>query len=255
MSGVDQDALSSWSRFDEGTEARPFASSEDANAANGAIQVALVGGAQLYRTALRLLVQSDPDIQIVAESKSTGETFPHSGKRTDVVLLDIDDGLTNPLGMLEQTQSFVNGAAILVLADGVEHGVTDPLLIAGARGVLRKDAAAANHLLSAIRKVHKGELWVDRATASRLILGFCDRRRVTVGKSERGRIESLSRREREVVAFVADGLCNKAIAKKMGISDNTVRHHLTSIYAKLETRDRLELVIYAFRHSVVTARH
>src|SRR5262249_29478063 len=110
-----------------------------------------------------------------------------------------------------------------------------------------------SHLLNAIRKVCDGEIWIDRATASRLIAAFSDRRRAVAVESERARIDSLSRREREVVTFVADGLCNKAIAKKMGISDNTVRHHLTSVYPKLETRDRLELVIYAFRQGVARA--
>jgi DNA-binding NarL/FixJ family response regulator len=105
--------------------------------------------------------------------------------------------------------------------------------------------------LIAIRKVHQGELWIDRGTASRLISSLAERRRIVSSKAERARIESLSPREREVVALVADGMCNKANCKNMGNSDNTVRHHLTSVYSKLDTRDRLELVIYAFRQGVV----
>jgi len=231
-------------------EDRAFPSPVEGDVKPVSIRVALVGGARLNRAALRHLVQSDAGLQIVADTQSAHEILtPSDTGRADVVLLDIDDSSIDPHNLLEQTKSCGSGAAILILTEVVEDDVTDPLLLAGARGVVSKNVAAS-HLLTAIRKVNQGELWVDRATASRLISSFANRLHV-VSQSERMRIDSLSPRELEVVAFVADGLSNKAIAKKMGISDNTVRHHLTSVYSKLETRDRIELLIYAFQQGVV----
>jgi two-component system, NarL family, nitrate/nitrite response regulator NarL len=232
-------------------EDRAFALFAEGDTERTFIHVALVGGGHAYRGALRNIVESAPGFQIVVESKGIADVRPRFGVPiADVVLLDIDDASMEPLDLFEKMQSFAGGSPILLLSDRVEQAVADLLLLAGARGVICKEVAAT-HLITAIRKVRSGELWIDRATASRLIGAASERRRNHASEPQCARIESLSRREREVVAAVTDGLCNKAIAKKMGISDNTVRHHLTSIYAKLETRDRLELVIFAFRRGVV----
>jgi DNA-binding NarL/FixJ family response regulator len=64
-------------------------------------------------------------------------------------------------------------------------------------------------------------------------------------------VPALSKREREVIAILAEGLSNQGIAERLFISETTVRHHLTSIFAKLEVSDRLELLIYAYRHGLV----
>ncbi len=70
------------------------------------------------------------------------------------------------------------------------------------------------------------------------------------GDPERAKIASLTPREREVITLVAQGRSNKAIAEHMAISDNTVRHHLTSIFSKLEIADRLALVVYTYHHRI-----
>ena len=237
--------------FADMVEDRTVASPNEGQASAAAcIQVALIGGAHLYRTALRYLIASEPLFEIVAEGNSIDDVVAHTtALHADVVLLDIDDASIDRLDTVERVKSSIVGAAILLLVGDIETPIVDRLVLAGARGVVFKNVAE-NHLHSAIRKVHDGEVWIDRAAASRLITAFSNRGRAISG-AERARIDSLSRRELEVVTLVADGLCNKAIAKKMSISDNTVRHHLTSIYAKLETRDRLELVIYALRQGVV----
>jgi len=230
-----------------------LSSMADLDVRSEVIRVALVGGARLHRAALRHFIQQHDDVEIVGDIASVTEARPGTDSaRADVVLLDVDDVASELLGTLERLRAAATGAAILLLVGSVAPDVLDSLVLAGARGVVFKDAAE-NQLLTAIRRVHRGELWISRAAASRLVCGLSRVRRATATMPERSRIESLSPREREVVTFVADGLCNKAIARKMGISDNTVRHHLTSVYSKLATRDRLELVIFAFRRGVVSS--
>jgi DNA-binding NarL/FixJ family response regulator len=107
--------------------------------------------------------------------------------------------------------------------------------------------------LHGLRRLVPRELWIDRATTSQLISGLTGDRQAEPANGECARIASLSAREREVVALITAGLTNKAIARRLGISDNTVRHHLTSIFAKLETPDRVGLVVYAFRSGLVEA--
>jgi DNA-binding NarL/FixJ family response regulator len=99
--------------------------------------------------------------------------------------------------------------------------------------------------------VHEGELWVDRATTAQIVSDAMNAPRGREAHPEHARIASLTTREREVIALVSQGSNNKAIAAHMKISDNTVRHHLTSIFSKLGVPDRLGLVIYAFRHKLV----
>ena len=129
------------------------------------------------------------------------------------------------------------------------RNVAGQLVLAGARGVVSKDRSAV-HLLDAIRKVHAGELWIDRATTAQIIGHMARRRSRENGDPERLKIASLTPRECEVVSLVAKGHSNKAIAQQMKISDNTVRHHLTSIFSKLEIADRLSLVVYTFQHKI-----
>ena len=72
---------------------------------------------------------------------------------------------------------------------------------------------------------------------------------------EASRIESLTDREREVIRLIGEGLKNKQIAERLSISEATVRHHLTSIFAKLDVEDRFELVVYAYRHDLANLPH
>ena len=99
--------------------------------------------------------------------------------------------------------------------------------------------------------MHQGEECVDRTTAPEFVSDAPNRPPGSEGNPERARIASLTARERQVIALVALGSNNKAIAARMTISDNTVRHHLTSIFGKLGVPDRLGLVVYAFRHKLV----
>ena len=70
------------------------------------------------------------------------------------------------------------------------------------------------------------------------------------GGADRERLETLTSREREIVRLVSEGLKNKQIAARLSVADVTVRHHLTSVFSKLDVADRLSLVLYAFQHGL-----
>ena len=119
-------------------------------------------------------------------------------------------------------------------------------MLAGAMGVVLKDHAA-EVLIKAIHKVHQGEVWLDRLTMGSVLDEMTQAPEID---PERAKIASLTDREREVIALIAEGLKNKEIGKRLFISETTVTHHLSSIFSKLEVTDRLELVIYAFAHKL-----
>src|SRR5262249_4937621 len=119
----------------------------------------------------------------------------------------------------------------------------------GARGVVEKESAA-DQLILALRAVHAGQEWAG---------GIGRDRPAEVGAAEPApgpdregsKIASLSARERDVLMLLAEGLSNRRIAERLSISETTVRHHLTSIFAKLGVHDRLELLLYSYRQKLV----
>ena len=111
--------------------------------------------------------------------------------------------------------------------------------------VLKEQGAEV--LIAAIEKVHSGEAWLARSRTASVLSGVS---RSSPNNEEALKIESLTKREREIIALTAQGFKRSQIAEKLFISDSTVRNHLTSILSKLELSDRFELVFYAYRHGL-----
>jgi DNA-binding NarL/FixJ family response regulator len=103
-------------------------------------------------------------------------------------------------------------------------------------------------LLKAIRRVHAGELWFDRATMEVAV-----QRAVSLERArapEREKITALTAREKQIISLIGEGLRNSEIAARLGIGEKTVRNHLTIIFDKLGVSDRLELAVYAYRQGL-----
>lgn len=115
-------------------------------------------------------------------------------------------------------------------------------------GVVLKEEAA-DLVIKAIEKVSQGEVWLDRMSLGTLLWQLTSRVPGSLDPHEK-KISTLTEREREVITLIAQGLKNKQIANRLFISQTTVTHHLSSIYAKLGVSDRLELVVYAFANKL-----
>ncbi len=135
---------------------------------------------------------------------------------------------------------------VLVFAMSTDPALALRAMEIGASGVVSK-SSSGELLVRAIQKVHAGELWLDRLQTAK-VLSHAMRR---VKDPERTKIESLTKREREIVAKVGEGLKNSAIATQLFISEATVRNHLTSILGKLELSGRFEQAVYAIRNGLV----
>jgi DNA-binding NarL/FixJ family response regulator len=142
---------------------------------------------------------------------------------------------------------------VIVLTGRCDPDHAEKYVLAGASGVLTKDRSG-EHLALAIRKVHGGEVWLGRGPMAHLIEELAWNPHAAAIDAERSHIATLTAREREVVELVSAGLNNKAIASSLHISENTVRHHLTSVFGKLDVPDRLALAVYAFRHQLSAKR-
>lgn len=200
----------------------------------------------------RLIESGKPAMKVVGSAESvTAALHLLDSVQPDVILLDIDLGTENGIDGIPKL-SAISKARILVLTGVRDKAAHDRAVLAGACGVVEKESPAET-ILTAIDKVHDGQVWLDRASTGWIFVEFS---RESAGQSadpERAKISSLTVREREIVAITAGnaGATAKTIAQILFISEHTLRNHLTSIYNKLEVANRLELFAYAHKHGLI----
>jgi two-component system nitrate/nitrite response regulator NarL len=216
------------------------------------VGVLIIDDHAVVRTALRMFLESQPGLTVVGEVVHPTEAPAIAlHARPDIILLDIDLGDTNGLDLLPQLRTAAPEAHVLVLT-GIRDVETHRRAVRlGAVGIVRKERAA-EVLLEAIAKVHAGEVWLDRTLIASVLSEMTQSGKAQPADPEALKIAALTAREREVIALIGQGHRNRQVADRLCISEATVRHHLTSIYAKLNVEDRLELTIYAYRHGLVS---
>lgn len=202
----------------------------------------------------RLIESAKPAMEVVGNATSGSEALKLLERTpADVILLDIDLGKENGLDAIP---ALIAGskAKVLVLTGMRDKSVHDQAVLAGARGVVEKEARAET-ILTAIRKVSEGELWLDRAAAGRIFVEFSRRGAAPAPDPEEQKIAALTDREREIIAVITtnSGATGRTIAEMLHISEHTLRNHLTSIYDKLGVGNRLELFAYSHRHGLIHA--
>jgi len=219
-------------------------------ASNPPIGILLVDDHVVVRQGLRMLIENNPDMRVVGEAARCDEALEVASREMpDVVLLDLDLGAGSGLDIIRQLVSLHEKVRVLILTGVREAELHRRAIRLGAVGIIMKEQAG-EVLVKAIRKVYDGEVWIDRGTTAVL---FQEMRHGSEGQrldTEASRIASLTHREREVVALIAQGFGTARIAKDLFISEKTVRNHLASIFDKLMVSDRLELAIYAVRHGL-----
>jgi len=198
----------------------------------------------------RLIETARPDLALAGTVNSLGDGAEAvEALRPDLVLVDMDG---EP--RLEALSHFyvATQANMLVLTSTLSSSWQSATIKAGARGVVCKSESPAL-LLKAIRKVSCGEVWLDRSATGRLFMEIAHQRLDLDQDAEAQRVDLLTPRERQtVIALGSDAKASgKAIAQRLHISENTLRKHLTSIFAKLGVSNRLELFVYAQRHGLL----
>ncbi|MEE1620773.1 response regulator [Zafaria sp. Z1313] len=223
---------------------------------HGPIRVALVDDQLLVRSGFRMLIDSQPDLDVVAEAANGREALASPAvSHADVVLMDVRmpelDGIATTERLLGGAEG--EGPRIIVLTtfDLDEYALA--AIQAGASGFLLKDAPP-EELLEAIRTVHRGDAVIAPSTTRRLLDHVAPMlRRPTPESSEHAAaVGSLTAREREVFELIAAGRSNPEIAAGLFLSEATVKTHVGRILAKLGARDRVQAVLIAYATGVVT---
>jgi len=205
----------------------------------------------ITRAALRLLLQSHDHLRVIAEAAVSAQALDLNGhERPDIVLLDCDPESESALELLPELSNGAPAWQLILLTDSSDRDFHQRAIQIGARGLVSKDKTP-EILFKAIERVNAGEVWFERVTMANALGAMSRMNGAPEPDPEVVRIATLSKREREVVVLIGEGLKNKQIADRLFISDTTVQHHLSSIFGKLGVADRLELVIYAYRQSLV----
>ena len=205
---------------------------------------------QVVRTGLRMIIESQPEMRIVGEAGNRVEALAIAAKENpDIILLDLDLGDSSGADIIDELLKAASSARIIILTGIRSPEAYKKALMLGAMGIVPKDKAA-DVLINAIKVVRNGEAWIDPATTASILSAVSRSTRPKPADPEAEKIAALTNREKEVVALVGEGFKNKEIADRLFISDTTVRHHLTSIFDKLGVSDRVELLIYAYKHGL-----
>jgi DNA-binding NarL/FixJ family response regulator len=164
----------------------------------------------------------------------------------DVILLDLDLGVERGLDHIPALLRRFSPSRILVLTAIPDTRQHLAAVSAGASGVVIKEQAP-EVLLKAIESTHTGETWLAQSLMA-AVAGKLSQARPEKNDPEAEKIAKLTPRESEIVGLVSEGMNGERIAKRLGISEATVRNHLTSILAKLGLSNKFELAVYAHRH-------
>ena len=211
------------------------------------IRILIVDDHAVVRAGLRMLIDQNPTMKVIGLAGNRSEALAiAASEQPNLIILDLLLGDEDGLTILPELREVAKNARVLVLTGLRGSESQRRAMLAGAMGVVLKDHAA-EVLIKAINKVHQGEVWLDR-----LMMGSVldEMTQTPETDPDKARIASLTEREREVIALIAEGLKNKEIGKRLFISETTVTHHLSSIFSKLGVSDRLELVIYAFSRNL-----
>ncbi|MEY9930040.1 DNA-binding NarL/FixJ family response regulator [Catenulispora sp. GP43] len=220
-----------------------------------AVRVLLVDDQPLARAALQMVIDSAPDLELAGEAGTGAEAVRLAHETApDVVMMDIRMPGMDGIEATRQITAATLGARILILTTFDEDEHVYAALRAGASGFLVKDMALPD-ILAAVRVVAAGEALIAPSVTRRLIEDFARRPEPAPAVAAPGTqsatgtpiLARLSEREREVLTLVAEGLSNAEIGERLYISSTTVKTHVTRMLAKLDARDRVHLVILAYR--------
>ncbi len=212
------------------------------------IRVLITDDETFIRSGLQLMLESQSDLRVIAEA-ANGEAAVDLAitHRPDVILMDIQ---MPKMSGIEATRKITNRdnppRVVMLTTFGDDENVYQALR-AGASGFLLKDSRPED-VIRAIRVVDAGEALLSPAVTRRLVDGFITSHQ---SLSTDMSYERLTEREREIVALVAEGLSNQEIADRLFVSFSTAKTHVSHVLTKLDLRDRIHIVIYAYEHGLV----
>jgi DNA-binding NarL/FixJ family response regulator len=212
--------------------------------ADTSIRVLIVDDHEVVREGLRTFLELQDGIEVVGEA-ADGEAAISTVERLhpDVVLMDLVMPKLDGVGAMQELRRRELRARVIVLTSFTDDAKLLPAIRAGAAGYLLKNVAPAE-LARAVRAAHAGEALLDPSVAARLVEAVAE-------PPPARNASDLTAREREVLVLIARGFANKRIAFELGVSEKTVKNHVSHVLAKLGVADRTQAALHAVRAGLV----
>ncbi len=209
------------------------------------IKVMLADDHVLMREGIKHLLEFDGSIEVIEEANDGIECLEKlKKKRPDILLLDINMSDMNGIEVLEELKRVNDPLKVLMLTVHSEVEYLVKAIDIGADGYILKDSGS-QELKQAINVIMEGESYIQPsllpALNSRLINRDIDKEK----------LETLTKREMEILTQVAGGMFNKEIAINLNISERTVKNHISNIFKKIDVSDRTQAAVFAIRNNIV----
>jgi DNA-binding NarL/FixJ family response regulator len=213
------------------------------------IKVLLVDDQAMVRAGIHMILEAENDIHVIGEAEDGAKAVFSAHKlKPDVVLMDIQMPLMNGLEATRQiTQTPGNTCRILILTTFERDDYVFEALRAGASGFILKNAPPED-LIAAVRIVAEGNALLAPSVTRRIINEFAQR---TPRVDLKAGLSSLTEREIEVMRLIAKGKTNSEIAADLFVGETTVKTHISNLFAKLDLRDRVQAVVYAYESGLI----
>jgi len=211
-----------------------------------AIRVLIVDDHTIVRKGIRALLTEIAGIEVVGEAADGQEAVAQANSlRPDVILMDLAMPNMDGIEATRQIKTSQPESRILVMTSFATDDKVLPAIKAGALGYLLKESAPED-LVQAIQQIHRGESSLHPTIARKVL------QEITHPSDRPPTPDPLTKREAEVLLLVAQGLSNRDIARKLNISDPTVRSHVSNIMSKLHLATRIQAALYALREGLVS---
>lgn len=215
------------------------------------IKIMIVDDHPLARQGLRKILSLDDDFVVVGEAENGNEGLRKvSALYPDVVLMDINLPGKNGIELTEEIKKKYPAINILALTVETDQYHVHKIIKAGALGYVLKDIEP-DALIEAIKVIARGEAYIQPCLLSKLLIEFrqfMDWDRPGLSPQEMG----LTPREVEIITYIAEGESNKGIAQKLGLSEKTVKNHVSNILRKMSLSDRTQVAVYAYRKGLIS---
>lgn len=210
-----------------------------------AISIMITDDHSMIREGLKSLLELDDDFKVIAEAVDGRDCLDKLDVyKPDVLLLDINMPNMNGLDVLKELKARKSKVKVLVLTVHNEMEYLMKAVDIGINGYVLKDSESAE-LKKAIRAIIDGETYIKPS-----LIPALNAKRLERNEDEK-KIDSLTRRELEVLKLLAIGMYNKEVAEKLEISERTVKNHVSNIFKKLEVTDRTQAAVFAIRNNLI----
>jgi DNA-binding NarL/FixJ family response regulator len=214
------------------------------------IRIALVDDEAMVRTGLARILSPSDGFEVVAQCADGRQAVEELATvRPDVILMDIRMPRLDGIAATAELREMSDPAPVLVLTTFGEDEVLWGAIEAGAAGFVLK-ASSAEDLIAAVRAVADGGAWFDPAVAPRVLDQY--RQVVAPATRDAARLNLLTDREHAVLRLMARGATNSEMAASLHVAEATVKTHVSSIFSKLDVRDRAAAIVFAYDHGVVS---